>query len=251
MNEFTYIQLIEDYVNDNLTDEQVIEFQTKLLWDEELRSQFTSYKEALIFCDYLKYLHLKALIYDLSNEKGSLSFRRASLNLLKIAASLLLVVSGLLFLYANVEYCDDCLAPKPKLDSILSIHRCPDPIIDEDYYSIISAYKDENYLDMINGLTSYKDENLTAQEKRLALAVAYHHIRDFTRSEVLLSTNFTSISFEDFADWISVSNALSDKNNKSADSLLNEIIKNEEHLFFNEANLLKSKLNHPFRYFVF
>ena len=76
MSDLKYIQLIEDYVQGKLTEEQSENFLNRLLQDEELYSQYKSYEAALLFCEHLKYVYLKSFIRDLLNEDAPPKFNR-------------------------------------------------------------------------------------------------------------------------------------------------------------------------------
>ncbi|MEO0337786.1 MAG: hypothetical protein AAF242_01095 [Bacteroidota bacterium] len=232
MADFTYFDQIEAFVNQTMPEEERQKFEAELPKNEVLQKELKAYRATLIAAEMLGFDQLKERVEE--PKKGRIiAFPRWA----SIAAAIVLlaIISGLI--YAQVNFTSTQLYSQALANSSIDYSNPQDVILREAW----TAFQAEDYNTTLQILSPDRSTNEQRSEDAQLLYI-YTLIRQGSAELALPLLNGIPLRNED-AQWYRVLALLQTKQKWEAKALLNVIVQNPVHPYFEQAQDSLDQLN--------
>ena len=243
MGKMNYFDKIEDYIEGNMTDVESNSFESELKNDEELKREYDAYLAAEIA--------VKALGYQLLNEKHKKP--RSLVKLwLAVAASILLLVMTSVW-YASSNYSIPVIVSKSRIQSEPNFTSFRGKVDSDPLYKAVNAFYLNDFNKVAEILSSIPSTDTAYISAQFILGHALLKNGDFDKAaKVFLPVlNDRSTLFTANAHWSEILALLSAGRGEEARSYLQEILNNPSDEYYEEALKLDTKLRSNWRKLVF
>jgi TolA-binding protein len=245
MNQQDNIDLIEQYLNNELSESERNELEALLETDEVLANEFDRRQSAHQMIDFLISENLRSQLKNMEAEEHkvvSLVSRSRRMYALAIAASVVILIGAFFFLIPSGQNLSgQQLAMEYYESPAFTLRSSDDQLVEANLSAGIQALNSQNYDEAIQVLEEISSENDYYIMARYYLGHANFLTNNYTEagnnfSEVV---NSGDIRFLENAEWYELLSCLGQ--NTTCENLLDRILSNENHLHLSKALAIKNE----------
>lgn len=244
MNQQNNIDLIEQYLSNELSDAERKELEAQLETDKDLANELDRRQTAHQMIDFMISESLRNQLKALEAEDSkvvSLASRTRRLYTLAIAASVIILIGAFFFLIPGGQsLSNQQLAMNYYEAPVFTMRSSGDETIEANLAAGLQALRDTDYRAAIQNLEQISPENDQYIMARYYLGHAHFLAREYTAAgnyfaEVI---NSNDIRYIEDAQWYALLSCLSQ--DQTCQEMLDRILNDQNHLHYRQAQELKN-----------